>query len=182
MALLTTIGIAAVVAMEGSFLAPSGPAGAMAADAVSGVAVSAMAPGARDSQSRHVSLRDRALDAIKRHDFAEAEKLIREGRKTRSSNRKDQWKLIEARMELERDNYARAGLLAMQVVILRVHSDEHAAALYWAARAYEGLGRPHKAVELYTECRDDETAPESLVKVVSRRIVQLTQTDEPDKK
>ncbi|MCB9854584.1 MAG: hypothetical protein H6818_02770 [Phycisphaerales bacterium] len=128
-----------------------------------------------DSQdnAQNTSLRDRAVQAIKDHKFADAEKLIHEGRKTRSSRRKDQWKLIEARLELERENFARAGLLAMEVVILRERSEEHAAALYWAGRAYEELGRPNKAIQLYEECRSHKTAPDGLIKVVSRRIEQL---------
>ncbi len=131
-----------------------------------------------EKPSRNASLRDRALEAIKAHNFAEAEKLIHEGRKSRSSRRKDQWRIVEARLELERNEHAKAGLLAMEVVILRPKSDEVAAALYWTAKAYEGLDRPEKAIQLYEECRAHKTAPDSLVKVAGRRIDQLRKTQE----
>jgi predicted Zn-dependent protease len=129
-----------------------------------------------EKASRNTSLRDRALEAIRKHNFSEAESLIHEGRKTRSGRKKDQWRIVEARLELERNEYAKAGLIAMQVVLLRPKSDEVATALYWTAKAYEGLGRPAKAIQLYEECRAHKTAPDSLIKVVNRRIDALRES------
>lgn len=164
---------------------PIGPSGRdLSADAASSaipdVSLVTSAPDDEGDEkpSRSASLRDRALDAIKAHNFAEAEKLIHEGRKSRSSRRKDQWRIVEARLELERNEHAKAGLLAMEVVILRPRSDEVAAALYWTAKAYEGLDRPDKAIQLYEECRAHKTAPDSLVKVASRRIDQIRKSQD----
>lgn len=179
MAILTIIAIAAFPATSGGGSAWGGNNRPIASwrHVPSNTPLTILAPDEGDDDSRdnsqNTSLRDRALQAIKDHKFSDAEKLIHEGRKTRSSRRKDQWKLIEARLELEREDYAKAGLLAMEVVILRERSEEHAAALYWAARAYEGLGRPNKAIQLYEECRAHKTAPDSLIKVVNRRVEQL---------
>lgn len=182
MTTLTSLHVATLLAMAVGFPAHA-DAGDGARIAAGGAPNGAFAFAAPDDDepahenARNTSLRDRALDAIKRRDFSEAEKLIHEGRKTRSSRRKDQWKLIESRLELERERYARAGLLAMEVVILREKSDEVAAALYWAGRAYEGLGRPSKAIQLYKECRDHDTVPDSLKAVVDRRIQELSKTE-----
>ncbi|HRW51641.1 MAG TPA: hypothetical protein P5081_02065 [Phycisphaerae bacterium] len=130
-----------------------------------------------DGNSRNASMLDRALAAIRRGDFAEAEKLIHEGRKIRSTSKKDKWRIVEARLEFERGDFAKAGLRAMEIVILRENSDEVGQALYWAGRAYEGLGRPNKAIELYEDCRNHKTTPADQARAVARRIEQLRGSD-----
>lgn len=178
---LTTFSLALALAAGGpGLVAGAGGAATSQIGPRLGSLAIAMQPNPDDENTRHVSLRDRALDAIRRHDFNDAEKLIREGRKTRSISKKDEWTIVESYLELERKNYAKAGLLAMQIVILREKSDEFARALFCAGRAYEGLGRPNKSIELYEECRRHQPAPESVVKAATQRLELLRKSDKPD--
>ena len=68
------------------------------------------------------------------------------------SSEKQAWLVLEAELELAKDNPAKAGLAAMRVIILHPESVHVGPALYWAARSCEGLQRPLKAIELYEEC------------------------------
>lgn len=114
-------------------------------------------------------MRARAMDAIRAHRFSEAEQLIEQGRKSRSRNKRDDWTIIEVRLERERGNHALSGLIAMRLVVLRPNSDEVGAALYWTARAYEKLGRPGKSIQLYEECAAHKSSVDSLVEAATRR-------------
>lgn len=96
-------------------------------------------------------------------------------RATRSTNVKDGWTLVEAELELSQNNPVKAALLAMRVVILRPESEHAAPALYLAGRAYEKIGRPSKAIELYRECLDQRSASDALRKKAQRRIDALSE-------
>jgi hypothetical protein len=124
------------------------------------------------------SLRARAMDAIKARRFGEAEELIYQGRKTRSSKKRDDWTIIEAHLERERGNHARSALIAMRLVILRPDSDEVGTALYWTARNYEDLGRPNKSIQLYEEAAAHKSASAGLTEAARRRIARLRERPE----
>jgi len=124
--------------------------------------------------SKADAARGRARRAIRDDDHALAERLIREGLKTRLKAERDTWHLVESELAFARKQYARSGLIAMRIVILRPRSRQVGAALYRAARAYERLGRSAKAVELYSECADHNTARGDLRKQATKRLEKLS--------
>lgn len=112
----------------------------------------------------------RATKALRAGDHEQARSMILAAyRATRSTNVKDAWAMVEAELELSQNNPAKAVLLAMRVVILRPESEHAAPALYLAGRAYEKIGRPSKAIELYRECLDHKSSGDALRKKAQRR-------------
>lgn len=97
-------------------------------------------------------MRRRAREAIAAGDLKKAKELLGASARVTSSSEKQAWLLLEAEYQLTRKRYAKAGLAAMRVVIMYPDSELVGEAFYWAGRAYEGLARPAKAVELYGEC------------------------------
>lgn len=93
--------------------------------------------------------------------------------KTRHSAERNAWRIVEAELEIARQNYAKAGLVAMRVVILHPKSRQVGVAYYWTARAYEGLGRPRKAIELYESCVSHKTTRRSIREKAEKRLVDL---------
>ncbi|MFQ5502489.1 MAG: tol-pal system YbgF family protein [Phycisphaerae bacterium] len=120
--------------------------------------------------SKSAASRERARLAIRSGDYGLAGTLIRAGLKSRNRKTRDGWRIVESEMEFSRKRYARAGLAAMRVVILHPKSEHHGAALYWASRAYEGLGRPGKAAELYKRCIDHKSTRGSIRKKAENRL------------
>jgi hypothetical protein len=119
--------------------------------------------------------RDRARAAIRAESWALAERLIRGGLKTGKKTERDAWHLVDSELAFARKRYARSGLIAMRIVILRPKSGQVGAALYRAARAYEGLDRPDKAAELHRACIEHKTTRSALRKKAEKRLKKLTE-------
>ncbi len=119
--------------------------------------------------------RGRARAAIRADDYTLAERLIRKGLKARKTAERDAWRLVDSELAFARKQYARSGLIAMRIVILRPKSDHVGAALYRAARAFEGLGRPDKAAELYDACIEHKTTRGALRKKAEKRLKRLAE-------
>lgn len=134
---------------------------------------------ARDSGRDRLTIREsaemrrRAVEAIRAGDFQAALKLIRDGARVTSVAEKQSWLLVESELEIARKNYAKAGLAAMRVVILYPESEQIGPALYWCGCAYEGLGRPRKALELYRESQGRKGLNEEMVQHLKLRIEAL---------
>ncbi|RIK68860.1 MAG: hypothetical protein DCC65_01645 [Planctomycetota bacterium] len=62
------------------------------------------------------------------------------------------WRILDAKIQLQLKRYEAAGLAAMKVVILQPDSPRVAEGLCLTGEAYEGLGRPEKAASLFREC------------------------------
>lgn len=127
----------------------------------------------RRSAEKFSSAQQRAFKALRKHDYALAETLLATGLKSRSRSERDGWRLVEAELEMARKHYAKAGLAAMRVVILRPKSRRVGSALYWAGRAYEGLGRPAKAAALYRSCAEHKTTDAATRRKAQKRLSKL---------
>ncbi len=97
-------------------------------------------------------MRRQARDAIQSGDLKRAARLLRKAAGVKKRSERLAWLLVAAELEHAKKRYDRAGLAAMRLVILHPRSEHVGTALYWAARSYEGLQRPRKAIELYNEC------------------------------
>jgi len=115
----------------------------------------------------------RARRAIRSGDFELAETLVRSMAKTTNRAERNAWAIVEAELAYARKQYARAGLAAMRIVILHPKSKQVGAALFWAARAYEGLRRPDKAIELYQSCVRHKTTPRPIRDKAQDRLAKL---------
>lgn len=123
--------------------------------------------GRRGSRPRDEKLRARDLPplyetakaAVTKGEYQTAADVIDKVRHlfdgARSSARSEEvadWRLMDARVQLALRRHEAAGLAAMKIVILQPDSPRVAAALCLTAEAYEGMGRPSKAAELYESC------------------------------
>ncbi len=111
----------------------------------------------RRSTSRPASPRAAVRRAIAAGDLAEARRLLAAGRKKARKSEQAAWEVVAAELSFAGKDYARGGLAAMRVVVLHPDSPHVSAALYWAGRSYEAMGRPAKAAELYKECIEQKT-------------------------
>lgn len=127
----------------------------------------------RSKSESKSSARQRARKAIRSGDLELAKALLRSGLKTKSRAERDAWRVVEAELEYAGKNYAKAGLVAMRIVILRPKSQQVGAALYWAGRAYEGLQRPQKSIELYEACLKHESTKRSIRQKAEKRLAKL---------
>jgi len=125
--------------------------------------------------SKAEAARDRARKAIRADDWTSAERLIRKGLKTGKKAERDAWHVVDSELAYARKRYAKSGLIAMRIVILRPKSGQVGAALYRAARAYEGLGRLEKAAELCRACIEHKTTRNALRKKAEKRLKKLTE-------
>jgi len=104
------------------------------------------------SAKESATLRRRAREAIRAGDLQRATRLQRRAAGVKKRSERLAWLLFEAELEYTKKHCAKAALAAMRLVILHPRSDHVGAALYWAGRSYEGMKRPHMAIELYEEC------------------------------
>ncbi|MBI5763886.1 MAG: tetratricopeptide repeat protein [Planctomycetes bacterium] len=123
------------------------------------------------------ALREEARAAISSGDFTKAAALIERTRKVTATSEQAAWLLIESECEYGRRAWTKSALAAMRIIALHPKSDHAGAALYWAARAYEQIGRPAKAAELYRECVDHKRTPASLRDAAKARLLELFKTD-----
>lgn len=120
------------------------------------------------------SAQQRARKAIRSGDLDLAKALLRNGLKgAKSRSERNAWHIVEAELEYDRKNYAKAGLVAMRIVILHPKSKQVGAALYWAGRSYEALARPRKSVELYEACLEHGTTKRSIRQKAEKRLAKL---------
>ncbi len=96
-----------------------------------------------------------------------------------SSDEAVRWRLLESELELANGRPTKAGLAAMEVVVLRPTSEWAGEGLYWAARAYENLNRPAKAADLYRECLERKKLPASIRKAAEERQAALNPKASP---
>ncbi len=114
-------------------------------------------------------MRRRAGRAIETGDLRQASRLLRQAAGVKKRAERQAWLLLRAELDCAKKNYPRAGLAAMRLVILHPRSGQTGDALYWAGRAYEGLGRPHQAAALYDECLAHQRTKASIRKLVQAR-------------
>jgi tetratricopeptide (TPR) repeat protein len=127
----------------------------------------------RISIKESVELRRRAREAVASGDLKTAKQMLNTATRVTASAEKQAWLLVEAEYELARKRFAKAGLAAMRVAILNPDSESAGEALYWAARAYEGLQRPAKAIELYKECAARKGTDAAIRKLARTRLGEL---------
>lgn len=123
------------------------------------------------------TLRDEARAALSKGDFAKAAALIDRARKVTTASEQAAWLLIESECEYGRRAWAKSALAAMRIIALHPKSEHAGAALYWAARAYEQIGRPAKAADLYRESVDHKRTPAPLRDAAKARLLELSKTD-----
>jgi tetratricopeptide (TPR) repeat protein len=151
--------VAAVAALRPSSATAQGPTSAPRRHAAAPITVKESA-----------ALREQARAALACGDLAAAERLIERARPIVTSTERTQWILIEAELEFALKRFSKSALAAMQIVILHPKSAEVGPALYWAARSYDSLGRPEKAVALYEECLANKKTPKDLRSAAAARV------------
>ena len=119
----------------------------------------------------------RARRAIRSGDYELARALVRRMSKTRNGAERNAWRIVEAELAIAQERYARAGLVAMRIVILHPKSRQVGVAFYWSARAYEGLGRKQKAIALYESCVAHKTTRRSTREKAEKRLAKLKAKD-----
>ena len=129
-------------------------------------------PKKRESGSSAASFQ-RARRAIRSGDYELARALVRRMSKNGKGSARSAWRIVEAELAIAQEKYPRAGLVAMRIVILHPKSRQVGVALYWTARAYEGLGRPRKALALYESCAAHKTTRRSIREKAEKRLVKL---------
>ncbi|MBN2562445.1 MAG: hypothetical protein JXQ75_16085 [Phycisphaerae bacterium] len=127
----------------------------------------------RITAKESAAMRRRAREAIRGDDLELARRLLRKAAGVRTSSERQAWWVIEAELEYSDKQYAKAGLVAMRLVILHADSKHVGDALYWAARSYEGLERPHKAIQLHEECLAHGHTKASIRKLAKARLAAL---------
>lgn len=108
--------------------------------------------------------------AIARGDLTEASKRFAAGRKATKPAEEPVWLVLEAELLHAGKDHTGAGLAAMRVVVLHPQSEHVAAALYWAGRSFESMGRRHKALRLYAECLRQDRIPPAVRELTEARI------------
>lgn len=122
--------------------------------------------------------RHRAVQAIRDGQFDLARSMIRAAIKsTKSTSVKHSWRIVESELEFAQKKYAASALIAMRIVILTPESEQTGVALFRAGRAYEKMGRPSKAIELFKEAAGHKSSSEQTRRKAERRIEVLEQTD-----
>jgi tetratricopeptide (TPR) repeat protein len=116
------------------------------------------------------ALRDKARAALAAGDLEAAGQLVDRTRGVVTPSERTGWWLIESELEFHRKQYAKSALAAMQIVILHPKCDQAGAALYWAGRSYEGLGRVAKAAELFQESLANRKTPKGFRDEMARRL------------
>lgn len=127
------------------------------------------------SAKESADLRQQARTALRAKNYDRAEAMLKAGLRVRQQAEREAWQLFECELALANDQAARAGLTAMRLVILTPESDNVGAALFWAAKSYEALKRPTKAMELYRECAAHKTTPKNLHDAATKRFESLAQ-------
>jgi len=87
------------------------------------------------------------------------------------------WLLLSAELQLAQKRFDQAGLTAMRVVVEFPDSAQVGAALYSTGLAYEGLGRPAKAVELFTEAANTAKSDETTRAAANARLKALREAE-----
>lgn len=123
------------------------------------------------------TLRDEARAALSKGDFTKAASLIDRARKVTAASEQAAWLLVESECEYGRRAWTKSALAAMRIIALHPKSEHAGAALYWAARAYEQIGRTAKAADLYRESVDHKRTPGSLRDAAKARLLELAKTD-----
>lgn len=97
--------------------------------------------------------------ALAAGDAAKAMRLVDRARSVFESTRPSiksediaDWRILDAKIQLQQKRHEAAGLAAMKVVILQPDIPRVAEGLCLTGEAYEGLGRPEKAASLFREC------------------------------
>lgn len=121
------------------------------------------------------SLREEARAALSSGDFTKAAALIDRARKVTATSEQAAWLLVESECEYGRRAWTKSALAAMRIVTLHPKSEHASAALYWAARAYEQIGRRTKAYDLYRECADHKRTSPELRHAAKSRMILLTE-------
>jgi hypothetical protein len=143
-------------------------------------------PGARSRQSKaeatritvrravsakeSAQMRRRAREAIKAGELDQATKFLRRSAGVKKRSERRAWLLLAAELGHAKGEHAEAALAAMRLVILHPKCDRVGAALFWAGRSYEGLRRPHKAIELYDQCLSRKDTGSSVRKRAKARL------------
>jgi hypothetical protein len=122
------------------------------------------------------SLMTRIRTAISDNDLALATRLIQTGTASAKSGERHAWTLLQAELDCALGHHAEAGLAAMRIVIQHPQSPEVGNALYWAARAYEGIGRSSKALSLLQECLSDRRTDATIRRQAESRLKDLRAT------
>ncbi len=122
------------------------------------------------SAKESADLRQQARTALRATYYDRAEAMLKAGLRVRQQAEREAWQLFECELALARDQATRAGLTAMRLVILTPDSPNAGAALYWAAKSYEALKRPAKAMELYRECAAHKSTPKNLRDAAMKRL------------
>ena len=126
------------------------------------------------SSKESASLREQARSLLTAGELEKVAKLIDRARTVTATTERAVWLLIESECEYARRAWAKSALAAMQIVILHPKSEHGGSALYWAARAYEQIGRPVKSADLYRECVDHKRTPAGLRDAAKARLTDLT--------
>lgn len=125
---------------------------------------------APSSAKESADLRQQARTALRERHYDRAEAMLKAGLRIRQQAEREAWQIFECELALARDQATRAGLSAMRLVILTPDSANVGAALYWAAKSYEALGRTAKAKELYRECAAHKSTPKNVHDAATKRL------------
>jgi tetratricopeptide (TPR) repeat protein len=120
------------------------------------------------------ALRLQARTAMRAGKMDEVERILDAARKTRLRTEREAWQVFEAEFRCAKKEYQNSALIAMRLVTLSPKSPHVGEALYWAARAYEGLRRPGKAAELYRECIEHKSSDENTIRQARAALKPLT--------
>lgn len=122
------------------------------------------------SAKESAEMRRRAAEALEAGMLDRATKLLRRSAGVKKRAERQAWLLFAAELEHAKGEHAKAALAAMRLVILHPKCDHVGAALFWAGRSYEGLHRPHKAIELYDRCLTRKDTGSSIRKGAKARL------------
>ena len=120
------------------------------------------------------ALRQEARAALRSGNLDEVARVLSIARRIKLKGEREAWQVFEAEYCITKKEYQTAALAAMRLVVLSPKSPYYGEALFWAAKAYEGMGRPEKALELYRECVEHKSSDEHTVRRAKSAIKPLT--------
>jgi hypothetical protein len=120
------------------------------------------------------TLRQQARAALASGKTVEVERILEAAHKIKLRTEREAWQVFEAEFQCTKKEYQAAALTAMRLVILSPKGPHSGNALYWAGRAFEGMGRADKAAELYRECIENKTSDETTVRQARSALRPLT--------
>lgn len=126
-------------------------------------------------------MRQEARAALRSGKMEDVARILSVARRIKLKAEREAWQVFEAEYNVTRKEYQKAALGAMRIVILSPKSPYAGEALFWTARAYEGMGRTSKAMDLYKECIDNKTSDENSVRRAKAALkILTTQKAAPD--